>query len=86
MDNRLLQACQELTKQYQLTKAEEQILILLTQGYRPKQIADLRCRNIETIRTQVKSIREKIGSNRIDSVTQQVTERAYHIQALPLAS
>jgi len=72
----LQKACVKLSEQYQLTPAEQSILLLLSQGHKPKQIAALRCRNIETIRTQVKSIREKLQAYRVGQVVEKVIAMA----------
>ena len=54
------QACLVAKEQHKLTKTENTIVSLIAQGYSVNEIADLRCRSIETVRTQVKSVKEKM--------------------------
>lgn len=46
---------------YGLTDSEAEIAQLLADGLSPKEIADQRCRSVDTIRTQVKQISSKLG-------------------------
>jgi len=46
-----------------LTKSELEILVLMSEGYTTKEIAQFRTRSVHTVKTQKKSIRKKINSN-----------------------
>lgn len=53
-------ACRRVQALYQLTQTENKIVQLIAEGYTLSEIADIRCRSIETIRTQVKSVKDKM--------------------------
>lgn len=68
----LVSACDELADEYGLTRAERQVVILVVNGLTPKEIALRRHRSVETIRTQIKSVREKLGVCRISTLSHAV--------------
>lgn len=65
-------ACERLTKIYQLTGTEKHIAYLIAIGHSPQEIAEIRERSVETVRTQIKHLMHKLGVNRINNVVIEV--------------
>jgi len=72
MDQKLAIACQKLQQENSLSETEHKIVSLLVQGLSPKDIASLRARSIETVRTQIKHILQKTCVSRMNMVVAQV--------------
>lgn len=49
---------------YELSASEIDIAVALSEGHSPKEIAENRCRSIETIRTQIKQVIAKMGAKK----------------------
>jgi DNA-binding CsgD family transcriptional regulator len=64
MDHKIKSACSIFQECHGLSSVESHIVYLLMIGHTPKQIADIRERSIETIRTQIKHIFNKVRINR----------------------
>ena len=61
LSKRDLSIQKKLEALYQLSSTEIDIVTQLASGLSPKEIADNRCRSIETIRTQIKQVIGKVG-------------------------
>lgn len=72
MELALSEACDKLQDIYKLSPTEKDIIILISEGYSPYDIAKIRSRSIETIRTQIKQIMQKIGVNKLNAIVIQV--------------
>lgn len=64
----------------QLTEAEWQILMLLIQGYDGSEIARLRDKSKETVRSQIKSLLRKTGSRNQHQLIAHYFTRPYMFQ------
>jgi DNA-binding CsgD family transcriptional regulator len=53
---------------YELSASEIDIAVELSKGHSPKEIAEKRCRSIETIRTQIKQVITKMGAKRTNDL------------------
>jgi len=67
------QNCASLTMQMfaranRLTRAEQQVLRQLCDGHRAEEIAGLQGIRVSTVRTHIKSVREKTGSNSVREI------------------
>lgn len=72
MAKHIKKACEHLTEIYQLTGTEKHIAYLIALGHSPKEIAEIRERSVETVRTQIKHLMHKIGVNKINNVVIEV--------------
>lgn len=68
MTKSIKKACDELTKKYDLSGTENHIVYLIAIGHTPKEIADIRERSLETIRTQIKNLMHKVGVQRVSNL------------------
>ena len=57
-----------MAQAWDLSKTEQEVLLLLLSGMSPDEIAVHRSRGIETVRTQIKSIMRKGGATRLQSL------------------
>jgi len=58
------EAKEEILKaHYRLTDTEVEVAQLICQGKTPQQISEIRCKSVQTVRTQIKSIYSKTGVN-----------------------
>jgi DNA-binding CsgD family transcriptional regulator len=60
----------KLKKQYKLSQIEVEILLLVFEGYGPTQIANIRKKSLETIRTQLRSLRKKTDTKNLVDLMQ----------------
>jgi DNA-binding CsgD family transcriptional regulator len=51
-----------------LTRSEREVVALLADGHRPKQIARLRRVALSTVRSQIKAAKRKTGAHTIDEL------------------
>jgi DNA-binding CsgD family transcriptional regulator len=65
-------ACDHLKEKYALTGTERHIIYLIAIGHSPQEIATIRDRSLETVRTQIKHLMHKIGVKRLNSVVIEV--------------
>lgn len=72
MSENIQKACQEIKQKFSLSGTEHHIVLLISQGHSPQEIADIRERSIETIRTQIKQIMQKMNVNRSNSIVLEV--------------
>jgi DNA-binding CsgD family transcriptional regulator len=61
-------AFEQQARLWQLSTAEQQVLQLLLRGMTSTEISEQRCRSIETVRSQIKSILRKSNHNRLQSL------------------
>lgn len=74
MDKRIKKACSHLMRNHNLTDAEHHILILLVLGHTPKEIAGIRKRSVDTVRTQIKHVLHKMQMSRVVNLISLVYE------------
>ncbi|MDM0044699.1 LuxR C-terminal-related transcriptional regulator [Variovorax dokdonensis] len=72
------QNCASLTMQMfaranRLTRAEQQVLRQLCDGHRAEEIAGLQGVRVSTVRTHIKSVREKTGSNSVREIVHRLS-------------
>ena len=67
-------AVQQLGRLYELTSAEQGVLISLLSGTRIRAMAQARGVAVSTVRTQVAALRAKFGVRRVDDITRLVAE------------
>jgi len=67
-------AVQQLGRLYELTSAEQDVLINLLAGARIEAMARARGVAVSTVRTQVAALRAKFGVRRVDDITRLVAE------------
>jgi DNA-binding CsgD family transcriptional regulator len=72
MSKHIKQACERLTKQYALSKTEKHIAYLIAMGHKPQEIAEIRERSLETVRTQIKHLMHKVGVSRVNNLVIEV--------------
>ena len=58
----------------QLTGAERELVRLLLNGKKVKEIADIRCVEVVTVKTQVKSLLRKFGCTRTKEIVEIIRE------------
>jgi len=68
-------ACDKLKQEFNLTNAEHEILLLVSKGHTPLEISEIRERSIETVRTQIKRIMQKLNVRR----THNMVLKVFHI-------
>jgi DNA-binding CsgD family transcriptional regulator len=67
-------AVQMLSKLYALTNAEQHVLVSLLDGQRVEAIARSRQVKLSTLRTQVSTLREKLGARRLEDLVRMAAE------------
>jgi DNA-binding CsgD family transcriptional regulator len=67
-------AVQMLSKLYELTHAEQRVLISLLDGQRVEAVARDRGVKLSTLRTQVCALREKLGAGRLEDLVRMAAE------------
>jgi DNA-binding NarL/FixJ family response regulator len=67
-------AVEMLGKLYELTQAEQNVLIRLLAGERVEAIARTRGVKLSTLRTQVSSVRDKLGARRLEDLVRLAAE------------
>lgn len=72
MSKHIKQACEHLTKQYKLSGTEKHIVYLIALGHTPQEIAEIRERSLETVRTQIKNLMHKVGVTRVNNLVIEV--------------
>lgn len=72
MQQKLNKACTELSELYGLSGTEWHIVFLISNGHSPHEIAEIRERSIETVRTQIKHIMQKVGVKRVSNLVVEV--------------
>lgn len=82
--------CESLTMQMfararQLTRAEQNVLAQLCAGHRAEEIAGLQGISLSTVRTHIKNVRQKTGSNSIREVVHRVTRMPQIVSALRMS-
>jgi DNA-binding CsgD family transcriptional regulator len=80
-------SCATLTMQMfarakRLTRAEQDVLKQLCAGHRAEEIAGLQGICISTVRTHIKSVREKTGSNSIGEIVHRISRMPQVVSAL----
>jgi DNA-binding CsgD family transcriptional regulator len=83
--------CENLTMQMfarakRLTKAEQGVLAQLCAGQRAEEIAGLQGIRLSTVRTHIKNVRQKTGSNSIREVVHRVSRMPQIVSALRVSS
>lgn len=68
MKQSIEEACGTLSRKHNLSRTECHILVLITRGHSPQEIADIRERSLETVRTQIKQIMQKLEVNRFSGI------------------
>ncbi len=63
-----------ITNLSQLTATERQMIKLLLQGYKTSEIAQIRCVENSTIKTQIKGLLRKFGCNRTKEIVQMIRD------------
>jgi DNA-binding CsgD family transcriptional regulator len=67
-------AVQMLSNLYELTQAEQHVLVRLLDGQRVDSIAKARGVKLSTLRTQVSTLREKLGASRLEDLVRMAAE------------
>lgn len=75
MEQKVKEVCGLLREEYGLTPTETHILFLVAMGLSLFDIASERERNIETIRTQIKQIMQKMDEDRMVGIVLKVYQR-----------
>jgi DNA-binding NarL/FixJ family response regulator len=63
LDQRIIEAAQALASPERLSQEELEVLRELVQGHRPPEIAVRTGKSVETVRTQLKAVRSKLGKD-----------------------
>ncbi|NCC07894.1 MAG: hypothetical protein EOM30_07605 [Clostridia bacterium] len=58
----------------QLTATERALVKLLIEGKKVKEIADIRCVEVVTVKTQIKGLLRKFGCSRTKEIVQMIDE------------
>jgi len=62
------QRVQKLMQLVPLSRAESEVTLLLVEGHSPRGISDIRFRSIQTVRTQIKNVLNKVDLPRTSSL------------------
>lgn len=72
MTKSINKACDRMAIKYNLSGAERHIAYLISTGHTPKEIAEIRARSLDTVRTQIKSLMQKVGVQRVSNLVVEV--------------
>lgn len=72
MDKKINEACDEVAREFDLSRTEKHIVFLIAKGHSPREISEIRERSIETVRSQIKEIMHKLGVRRMNNIVIEV--------------